>query len=132
MLVGVRAIDEDESTLIGHCLKHSWDVLGRVSREVERDGHVPGNKRDNQLVEVAATDDEVAQTAAVDVAALAGQRQQGRVDKQFLAPVTVRAGGVLQVRPRPHVHLLPVGQRDIADGRGDVEEVRMQIAHSDV
>src|SRR5205823_6151689 len=72
-------------------------LIERVGAELESDGHVPGGTRDDQLMEVAVADDEVPQPAAVDVAALGGQSEQGWVDQELLVPVAVAAGGVEQV-----------------------------------
>ena len=66
-------------------------------------------------MEVAVADDEVAQPAAVDVAALGGQSEQGGVDQELLVQVAVAAGGVVQVKLRSHLHLLTVSGRDIAN-----------------
>jgi hypothetical protein len=38
-------------------------------------------------------------------------------------------GGVRQIRPRPHLHLLTFGNRDVADARRDGEHFFVQIAH---
>src|SRR5215471_7604686 len=70
------------------------EVIEGVGAELEGDGQVPGGTRYDQLMEVAVADDEVPQPAAVDVAALGGQGEQGGVDKQLLVPVAVAAGGV--------------------------------------
>src|SRR5690242_19523941 len=104
-------------------------VIGRVGAELKGDGHVPGRTGDDQLEEVAVADDEVAQPAAVDVAALGGQGEQGGVDQELLVPVAVAAGGVVQIRPRSQLHLLTVSGRDVANVRRDREDIIMQIAH---
>src|SRR5262249_4385318 len=96
---------------------------------LEGDGHVPGGTGYDQLMEGAVPDDEVAQPAAVDVATLGGQGEQGGVDQEFLVQVAVAAGGVAQIRPRSHLHLLTVSGRDIANVRRDREDIIMQIAH---
>src|SRR5215475_15997723 len=90
---------------------------------------MPDRTWDDQLMEVAVADDEVAQPAAVDVAALGGQGEQSGVDQELFVPVAVAAGGVVQIRPRSHLHLLTVSGRDIADVRRDREDIIMQIAH---
>src|SRR5215831_14907252 len=90
---------------------------------------MPGRTGDDQLMEVAVADDEVTQPAAVDVAALGGQGEQGGVDQELFVPVAVAAGGVVQIRPRSHLHLLTVSGRDIANVRRDREDIAVQIVH---
>src|SRR5437762_1031158 len=90
---------------------------------------MPASTGDDQLMEVAVADDQVSQPAAVDVAALGGQGEQGGVDQELFIQVAVAAGGVVQIRPGPHVYVLAVGDRDIADVRGDSEDILMQITH---
>jgi hypothetical protein len=46
-----------------HDTQDRWQVIGRVGAELKGDGHVPGRTGDDQLMEVAVADDEVAQPA---------------------------------------------------------------------
>jgi hypothetical protein len=78
---------------------------------------VSGSGRDDQLVKVTVTDDQVSQPSSVDVSALRCQHEQGRVYPQFLLPVALITGGVLQTRPGSRVHLLTMSDRDVADIR---------------
>jgi hypothetical protein len=59
-----------------------------VRIDLEGDAHVSARDRQHVCVEVPVADDEVTKPAAVEVAALGGQGQQGRVDEQFLESVT--------------------------------------------
>jgi hypothetical protein len=65
-------------------------------------------RRDRQhvCVEVPVADDEMTKPAAVEVIALGGQGQQGRVDEQFLESVTDVAGGNVHADPLLHSDVL--------------------------
>ena len=55
-----------------------------VRIDLEGDAHVSARDRQHVCAEVTVADDEVTKPAAVEVAALGGQGQQGRVDEQLL------------------------------------------------
>ena len=63
--------------MVRHHAQDRLEVIEGVGAELESDGHVPGGTGYDQLMEVAVADDEVPQPAAVDVAALGGQGEQG-------------------------------------------------------
>jgi hypothetical protein len=63
--------------VVRHHAQDRLQVIEGVGAELESDGHVPGGTGYDQLMEVAVADDEVPQPAAVDVAALGGQSEQG-------------------------------------------------------
>src|SRR5262245_11211413 len=90
---------------------------------------MPGSSGDDQHLEVAVRDDEVAQPPAVDVAAAAREGEQGWVDQQFLVQVAAAAGRVLQIRPRSHLWLLTVSGSDIANVGRYGKDIVVQIVH---
>jgi hypothetical protein len=51
---------------------------------------------EDDLVEVAVTDDHVSQPAAIEIAALASNREQRRVNEQFFEEVRGRTRSVQQ------------------------------------
>jgi hypothetical protein len=73
----------------GHYPQDRLQVIGWAAGELEGNGHVSGSGRDDQLVKMTVTDDQVSQPSAVDVSALCRQHEQGRVYQQFLVPVAL-------------------------------------------
>ena len=65
-------------------------VIQRIFAGIEAYRHMPGRTLRDQLKEVAVSNDEVVQSAAVDVASLAGQLQQRQIDEQLFVPVRFR------------------------------------------
>src|SRR5262245_41120583 len=95
----LRRVFRPRASVVRHHAQDRREVIEGVGAELEGDRHVPGRTGYDQLMEVALADDEVPQAAAVDVAALGGQSEQGGVDQELLVPVAVAAGGVEQVGP---------------------------------
>src|SRR5262245_13324966 len=77
-----------------------------VRIDLEGDAYVSARDRQHVCVEVPVADDEVTKPTAVEVAALGGQGQQGRVDEQFLDSVTDVAGGNVDADPLLHSDVL--------------------------
>ena len=72
---------------MGHHIQDCPQVIDRIGDELEAHADVPGTMGEDQHGEVAVTHDEEAQPAAVDVAALRGQGEQGGVDEELLVEV---------------------------------------------
>ena len=81
----------------------------------------PSASGSSELEERAAGDDDVVEASAVDLTALASQRQQRRVDEQLLVAVRLARRRAGEVRALPELHVLPATPRDIADRRRDGE-----------
>src|SRR5262252_5187363 len=127
----VRRVGSSDCGLavIRHDTQDRLQVIGRVGAELKSNADMPGRRGDDQHLEVAVSDDEVPQPAAVDVAAPGGEGEQGGVDQQLLVQVAVAAGRVLQIRPRSHLYLLTVSGSDIANAGRYREDIIMQIGH---
>jgi hypothetical protein len=67
--------------VLRHRSQDRLEVINGVGADLEGDGHVPASTGDDQLMKVAVADDQVPQPAAVDVAALGGQGEQGGVTR---------------------------------------------------
>jgi hypothetical protein len=80
-------------------------------------------------VEVTVTDDEIAKSATVDVAALRCQLQQARVDQQFLEPVGVATGGVAETLALSKLDVLALPDSNVPNGFADREDVSEEITH---
>src|SRR5215469_1633183 len=73
---------------------------------------VSAQDRQHVCVEVPVADDEVTKPGAVEIAALGGQGQQGRVDEQFLESVADVAGGNVYADPLLHSDVLTAADGD--------------------
>src|SRR5262249_26536029 len=65
-----------------------------IALAVDADRDVTGAVREHDLVEAAVADDHVAEAAAVELAPLASEREQRRVDEQLLVEVGRASGRV--------------------------------------
>jgi hypothetical protein len=66
------------------------DERNGVLAGLEADGNVAHWMIDNELMEIAVADDDVARTSAIDVAPLLRQFQQNRVDEQLFVSIRLR------------------------------------------
>ena len=83
----------------------------------------PVTCRDHQLPEVPVGHDQIAEATAVDVATLTGERQQGRIDQQFLLTVGLACRGIDQPRPFAQDNVLAAAESHVADLRTDGEDL---------
>src|SRR5262245_5446460 len=95
------------------------DRVGDVDRIVpggDRDRDVAAVRvRYDDLGEVAVAHDHVPEPAAIDLAALAGQQEQGRIDQQFLVAIRVARGRVAESGALLQQDVRAVGDGDVAD-----------------
>jgi hypothetical protein len=85
----IRIIFDERNHPAGRC--------DRVSVLLHRHRHMTRmTRRDHHLPEVSVGHDQIAQTTAVDVAALTGELQQGRIDQQLLVTVGLASRGIDQ------------------------------------
>src|SRR5215475_8865894 len=69
--------------------------------------------RYNDLRKVAVPHDDVLESAAIDLTALAGQQQQRRVDEDLLEPIGLTRRRVLQASPLLQYDILPISDCDV-------------------
>ena len=98
---------------------------------IELDAHreMPFVRLEDDLVEVAITDDHVSQPAAIEIAALASNREQRRVNEQFFEKVRGRARSVQHAFTLRELDALSAAVRDIAYVRAQSEDRVAEIVH---
>ena len=103
--------------------------LNGVAIELDADGQMPFVCLEDDLVEVAVTDDHMSQPAAVEIAALSSNREQRRVNEQFFEEVRGRTRSVQHAFPLRELDALAAAVRDIANVRTQSEDCVAEIVH---
>ena len=91
--------------------------LNGVAIELDADGQMPFVCLEDDLVEVAVTDDHMSQPAAIEIAALSSNREQRRVNEQFFEEVRGRTRSVPHAFTLRKLDALAAAIRDIANVR---------------
>jgi hypothetical protein len=103
--------------------------LNGVAIELDAHGEMPFVRLEDDLVEVAVSDDHVSQPAAIEIAALSGNHEQRRVNEQFFEEVRRRTRSVQHALTLRELDALATAVRDIANVRTESEDRVAEIVH---
>lgn len=94
----------------------------RIRRRFNRHRYVADFSRDDHLEEIAVADDDVVKTAAIDISALPGEKQQRRIDEELFVPVGFTQRCRPQPRSLPGGYFLSARNSDVPNLRTDIEQ----------